>query len=115
MPASPCSGSIPSFAGSAGRFAQGDSLAYSAGAIFSYPLGNRTGRANVEAARLQAARSLVDLQRLEQQIVVEVDNAAGQVITDRARIHATAEATRLAKESLECRRAAPARGHRHHL
>ena len=90
-----------SYGGSAGRFAQGDSLAYSAGAIFAYPLGNRTGRANVESAKLQAARSLVDLQRLEQQIVVDVDNAAGQVTTDRARIQSTAEARRLAKESLD--------------
>ena len=83
------------------RVGKADTLSYGAGAVFSIPLGNHAARANVTAARLEAGRSLLSLQRLEQQIVVDVDIAAGQVVSDRARINATREALRLARESLD--------------
>ena len=47
------------------------------------------------------AKALVALQQLEQQIVVDVDNASGQVITSRERITSTREARRLARETLD--------------
>lgn len=83
------------------RIGNGDSISYDAGIVFSFPLGNHAARGNLNAARLQAAQSLVNLKKLEQQIVVDVDDAAGQVVTDRARIVANVEATRLARESLD--------------
>jgi outer membrane protein TolC len=43
----------------------------------------------------------VTLQRLEQQIVVDVDNSSGQIVTARQRIASTSEARLLARESLE--------------
>jgi outer membrane protein TolC len=89
------------FINSVGRIAQRDSLAWSAGATFSIPLGNHAAKGALNAARLQVARNLVELKRLEQQIVVDVDIAAGQVVTDRARIESTSEASRLAQESLD--------------
>ena len=86
---------------SLGRIGSRDASGWSAGAIFSIPIGNRTARGNLNAARIEAAQSLVRLQQLEQQIIVDVDNAAGQITTNRERIESTSEARKLAKESLE--------------
>lgn len=83
------------------RIARRDQSAWSVGAIFSVPIPNREGRASVAAAKLRAAQALINLQQLEQQIVVEVDNANGTVTTARQRIASTAQARALAKESLE--------------
>lgn len=89
------------FSTSLDRVGRRDQTAWSVGAIFSVPLPNRTGRSSVAAAQLSAAQALIELQRLEQQIVVQVDNASGAVITARQRITSTGEARALAKESLD--------------
>lgn len=86
---------------SASRIASRDQSEWTAGAIFSVPIPNREGRGAVNAAKLSAAQSLVSLQRLEQQIIVDVDNASGQVASARERIVSTAEASKLARESLD--------------
>lgn len=78
-----------------------DQTVWSVGAIFSVPIPNREGRGSVAAAKLSAAQALVSLQQLEQQVVVDVDNASGAVTTARQRIESTAEASQLAKESLD--------------
>lgn len=83
------------------RVGRRDQTQWSAGAIFSVPIPNREGRGAENAARLSAAQALVSLQALEQQIVVDVDNASGQIIAARQRIASTAEASKLAKESLD--------------
>jgi outer membrane protein TolC len=88
------------FSSSLERVGRRDRTAWSVGAIFSVPIPNREGRASVLAAKLTAAQSLINLQRLEQQIVVEVDNSVGTVITSRERIESNQEARRLAEESL---------------
>lgn len=86
------------FSGSIGRR---DKTAWSAGVIFSIPLGNRAARGAYNQAKLEAAKALVGLEQLEQQIIVEVDNASGQIVTSRERITSTREARRLARESLD--------------
>ncbi len=90
-----------SFFGSIKRIGNRDQSDWSAGAIFSYPLGNREAKSRVNAEQLGVARALVSLKQLEQSIVVEIDNARGAVVTGRQRIDATEEAARLAKESLD--------------
>jgi outer membrane protein TolC len=82
------------------RVPRRDQTNWSVGAIFSVPIPNREGRGSVLAAQLSSAQSLVSLQRLEQQIVVDVDNANGAVITSRERIESNEEARKLAEESL---------------
>lgn len=77
-----------------------DQTNWSVGAIFSVPIPNREGRGSVLASQLSSAQSLVNLQRLEQQIVVDVDNANGAVITARERIESNEVARKLAEESL---------------
>jgi outer membrane protein TolC len=89
------------FGTSVNRINNRDQTVWSVGAIFSVPIPNREGRGSVAAAKLSAAQSLISLQQLEQQIVVDVDNASGAVTTARQRIESTAEASRLAKESLD--------------
>ncbi len=83
------------------RVGRRDQTAWTAGAIFSVPIPNRDARGAENAARLSAAQGLVNLQALEQQIVVDVDNASGQIVTARERIASTAEASKLAQESLD--------------
>ena len=89
------------FATSVGRIGRRDSNAWSAGFLFSYPLGNHEAKADLNAARLNAAQGLVELQRIEQQLIVQIDNAGGQIISDRARIESTSEAVRLARETMD--------------
>ncbi len=88
------------FTGSVGRIGQRDRTDWSAGAIFSVPIPNREGRGSVAAAQLSAAQSLINLQSLEQQLVVDVDQASRQITTSRERIVSTTEASAIAQESL---------------
>jgi outer membrane protein len=88
------------FGTSAQRILARDRSAWSVGATFSIPIGNRESRGRYNAAKLEAAQALVKLQQLEQQIILLVDNAAGAVVTARQRTVANHEARRLAKESL---------------
>lgn len=83
------------------RIGRRDQTEWTAGAIFSVPIPNRDGRAGVAAAKLSSAQALVNLQRLEQQIVVDVDQASRQITTGRERITSTHEARVLAQESLD--------------
>ncbi|MDB6152283.1 MAG: Outer rane efflux protein [Chthoniobacteraceae bacterium] len=89
------------FGGSFEHVGRGDRTSWSAGAIFSVPIPNNAGRASVAAAQLSSAQAVINLQRIEQQIVVDVDNASGQIITSRERIASTSEAHLLAQESLD--------------
>jgi outer membrane protein TolC len=88
------------FANSVNRTVESDTLAWSVGGIFSVPIPNRTGQGNLETAKLEVARQLVELKRLEQSILVEADNAAGQVETTTKRIEAAQVARQLASETL---------------
>jgi len=74
---------------------------WSAGLVFSMPVPNRSARGRHDAARLLQAQALVELHRLEQAIIVEVANAAGNIETARKRIDTTREALELAQESLD--------------
>jgi outer membrane protein TolC len=89
------------FGTSLDRVPRRDQSAWTVGAIFSVPIPNRAGRGAVIAAQLSAAQALVNLQKIEQQIVVDVDNASGQIVTARQRIASTREASKLARESLD--------------
>jgi outer membrane protein len=89
------------FGGSFSRVGERDQTAWTAGVIFSIPLGNRTARGELNQAKLATAKALANIQGLEQSIIVDVDNASGQIVTSRQRITSTREASRLAKESLD--------------
>jgi outer membrane protein TolC len=71
------------------------------GVALTVPLGNRAARANYHIARLDADQAVLSLKSLEQDIVVEVDNAVGHVETNLKSVEAARAATRLAQESLD--------------
>ncbi len=71
------------------------------GGNFSLPIPNRAARGNLEVAKLEVARQLVALKQLEQQIYVEVDNAAGRITTTRRLIDSSRAARVFAERTLE--------------
>jgi outer membrane protein TolC len=80
---------------------RGHNPAWGLGVVVSFPLGNRQARANYRSAKLSAEEAVLNLKQLEQNIVVEVDNAVGRVATNWKRIEATRAARRLAEESFK--------------
>ncbi|MCS7048251.1 MAG: TolC family protein [Verrucomicrobiae bacterium] len=73
---------------------------WAVGLVMRVPLGNRAARAEYQQARIREQQAQLALERLQQQIVLEVDNAIGRVRTNRQRVEATRAAWRLAEESL---------------
>jgi outer membrane protein TolC len=74
---------------------------WSVGVIFSYPLGNRAAKGELETARLQATQALLRLKRLEQEIVLGVKGSLEQLETDFRRLEAADVAVRLAEQTLD--------------
>jgi outer membrane protein TolC len=81
--------------------ASGHYPVWSAGVAVTVPIGNRQARANYHTARLQAEQQLLSLKELEQDIIVQVDNAVGHVETNLKSVEAAQAAYRLAQESLD--------------
>jgi len=89
------------FGSSLSRVGGRDRTEWTAGVIFSIPLGNRAARGAYSQAQLEAAKRIMMLNELEQQIIVDVDNASGQIVTSELRIASNMEARQLAKASLD--------------
>ena len=81
--------------------ASGDNPFWSIGVVASFPLGDRQARSTYHIAKLDADQALLALKSLEQDIIVEVDNAVGHVETNLKSVEAARAATRLAEESLD--------------
>jgi outer membrane protein len=79
----------------------GNNPSWSVGALFTIPLGNRQARSTYNISRLNQDQLVINLKILEQNILVQVDNAVRQVQTNLKRVEATAVASRLARESLK--------------
>ena len=77
-----------------------DTPAWTAGAVVNLPLPLREGRGRVRASTLTLAQARTELARLEQQIAVEVANAASQIVATARRVEAARRARQLADESL---------------
>lgn len=78
-----------------------DYRAYSWGVVVSVPLTFTTERGRYRAAKLQQRQSETNLDLTEQQIVVLVGNAAGQVETAQKRVQSTRRARELAQYTLD--------------
>lgn len=78
-----------------------DYRAYSWGVVVSVPLTFTTERGRYRAAKLQQRQSETEIQRVEQDIVVRVGNAAGQIETAQKRVQATRRARELAQSTLD--------------
>jgi outer membrane protein TolC len=76
------------------------SESYTVGAVFSYPLFNRSRDASRTASYLRRNRSELVQRQLEQQIMFEIDAAAQEVETAWLQIATTRHARELAEQSL---------------
>jgi outer membrane protein TolC len=77
-----------------------DTPAWTASAVVNIPLPFRDGRGRVLASKLSLAQARTGIARIEQQIAVEVANAAGQIDATARRVEVTRRARQLAAESL---------------
>lgn len=87
-----------------------NNYAWTAGVVASLPVPNREAAGRLEASKLETAQALVALKRLEQAILVEADNAAGQIETTRQRIAASRAALEFSRKTLEAAQARLASG-----
>jgi outer membrane protein TolC len=78
-----------------------DYRSYSYGVQVTIPLSFTAERGRYRAAKFQLRQAENDLQRLEQDIVVRVGNAAGQIETARKRVEATRAARELGQQTLD--------------
>ena len=96
--------------GSVSNLSAANNTSATAGIIFRYPIGNRAAKGRLDEAKLTVAQQLLSLKNLEQQILIEIDNAAGQIDTTRKRIETTTAARVLAEETLKSGQARLASG-----
>lgn len=89
----------------ADHVAERDNPVWSIGVLATIPLSNRQAKAAYEIARLNEEQAGLTLKRLEQDAIIQVDNAVGQVQTNFKRVEATRVASRLAEESLKAEEA----------
>ncbi len=89
------------FDGYIDSYTGGNYPVWGVGVALTFPLGNRAARSNYHIARLDADQALLSLKSLEQDIVLQVDNAIGHVQTNLKSVEAARAATRLAQESLD--------------
>lgn len=78
-----------------------DFRSFSYGAVVTIPLTFTTERGRYRAAKLQLRQSETSLQSLEQEIVVRVGNAAGQIETTQKRVETARRARELAQQTLD--------------
>ena len=81
--------------------ASGKSPVWTVGVAVTLPIGDRQARANYHTAQLQAEQQLLSVKELEQDIIVQVDDAVGHVETNLKSVEAAEAASRLARESLD--------------
>jgi len=74
---------------------------WTVGLVFRYPLGNRASEGGLRAARLKSGADLLRLKKLEQAIILSLDNARKEIATARERVEAARTSTALTRESLK--------------
>ncbi|HYC69980.1 MAG TPA: TolC family protein [Opitutaceae bacterium] len=78
-----------------------DNRAYSYGVAVSIPLTSAAERGRYRAAKLDRRQAELNLERIEQDIVIRLGNAAGQIETARKRVETTRYARELAQLTLD--------------
>lgn len=95
-------GGVDEFNDAFTQIAERENPFYSIGAQFSIPLGgNRSMRYNLKASRANKAQAVLELKKLEQNVMVEIDNAVGQVRTSFQKVEATRQARVYAQAALD--------------
>ncbi len=70
------------------------------GAVLSIPLGNRSARNSLKAARASRSQTLLDFKALEQTIMVQIDNAIKLLQSQFQQVEATRQARLFAQDAL---------------
>ena len=94
-------GSGKEFTDALGVVRDGSNPIYGYGLTLTIPLSNRTARYNYKMAKAQVQQSLLTLKKLEQTIMVQVDNDIATARTNLERVQSTHEATLYAEAALE--------------
>ncbi len=83
------------------NFRQGNRPFYTYGLTFSIPLGNRAARERVKSSKLTVEQALLTLKKLEQDIMVQIDDSVKLAKTNFERVDATRQARVYAEAALE--------------
>ncbi len=78
-----------------------DNNEWSLGIAVKFPLGNRSAKGDLEIAQFKAGRELLHLKKLEQEILIEIDNAIRETETNMKRIEAATVSKHLAEKTLQ--------------
>ncbi|HTG42901.1 MAG TPA: TolC family protein, partial [Verrucomicrobiae bacterium] len=73
---------------------------YSAGVVLSIPLGNRRARNDYKAAKATRMQALLDYKAIEQEIMVQIDNAIKLLQSQFQQVEATRQARLFAQDAL---------------
>lgn len=95
------SGSTPEFSGVFGDIKDRDQPSWFVGGQISYPLGNRSALNAYRASKAQYEQRLLALKKMEQDIMIEIDNAVKLAQANYERVAATREARAYAEAALE--------------
>ena len=93
-------GSTPEFSGVLGDIANRDQPFYYFGGQVTYPLGNRSARYNYKSSKAQYEVAHLALKKLEQAIMVQIDNAIKLAQANYERVGATRKASEYAEAAL---------------
>ena len=93
-------GSTAEFSGVFGDIAERDQPRWFVGGQISYPLGNRSALNAYRASKAQYEQRLLALKKLEQDIMIEIDNAVKLALANYERVAATREARAYAEAAL---------------
>lgn len=94
------SGSTPEFSGVFGDIRDRDQPSWFVGGQISYPLGNRSALNAYRASKAQYEARMLALKQLEQNIMIEIDNAVKLARANYERVAATREAREFAEAAL---------------
>jgi outer membrane protein TolC len=83
-----------------GQLPRGKYPRYSYGVLLDVPLGNRAARARYKSAKADQDQSLLEYKRLEQQIMVQIDDSVKLIRSSFERVEATRAARAFAQEAL---------------
>ena len=94
-------GSSTEFRGTFDQFNEGNAPFYSYGATLSMPLSNVGPRNQYKSTKVTLQQILLQLKQLEQNVMVEIDNAVKQVESDYQSVQATKQARIYAEAALD--------------
>jgi outer membrane protein TolC len=89
------------FSSAFGQFNEGDRPFYTYGAQLSVPLGNLGPRNQYKSTKATLQQVMLQLKKLEQNVMVEIDNAVKQAESNYQSVEATKQARIYAEEALD--------------